>query len=317
MRELVAAEAVFGSVSRGDDDALSDRDVLLVDNDTQLLNHRRTDLQEEGSSVASYTFRKLDTLIGKGALFIQHLKAEAKIQRDVGGRLRSVLNSFRPKTCYYNDLKENAQLAGLAAVRPNTEEGALWAADVLYVATRNFGVLYLAQKGIYLFSYHRVLEALANDGVIATNAVPDLLKLRWAKSVYRSGGRISLAAAGEIVDRAIKARPDPSFPAGSVGLGPVEILSGSVELPQGSAAYHRLRNLERSYLALQAIYPARAISERLLRLKKWIENPRAYAFLAGKSESDLIMHMKSAGMVGIGPLFSQKTSVLTHLPSLP
>jgi hypothetical protein len=80
-----------------------------------------------------------------------------------------------------------------------------------------------------------------------------------------------------------------------------EILSGSVELPQGSAAYHRLRNLERSYLALQAIYPARAISERLLRLKKWIENPRAYAFLAGKSESDLIMHMKSAG-VGIGYL---------------
>jgi predicted nucleotidyltransferase len=295
MTELATAEAVFGSVSRGDHDALSDRDVLLVDDDTQLLNRRQADLEAEGSSVASYTFRKLDILAQRGALFIQHLKAEAEIQRDVGGRLRSTLDAFRPKRCYQDDLAENAQLAGLAAVRPNTGAGALWAADVLYVAIRNFGVLHLAQKGTYVFSYSRVLEALTDDRIITPTAVADLLKLRWAKSLYRSGQEIPLEAATEIVRRAIEARPDPLFPSCSIELGPIEILSRSVELPNGSPAYHRLRNLERSYLALQAIYPADSVSEDLGRLLTWIENPRAYAFLAGRLEPDLILLMKSAG----------------------
>jgi hypothetical protein len=296
MIQLPAAEAVFGSVSRGDDDRLSDRDVLLVDDDTHLLNRRQDDLEAEGSSVAAYTFSKLDTLVRKGALFIQHLKAEAKIKRDVGGRLRSTLDAFRPKMSYQEDLTSNARLAGLAAVRPNTRAGALWAADVLYVATRNFGVLYLAQKETYLFSYSRVLEALVDDGIITTEAAADLLKLRWAKSVYRSGDCITLDAATDIVERALRARPDPSFPTQSLSLAPLDVLSGSVELPDGSAAYYRLRNLERSYLALQAICPVRAVSEQLGKLSRWIANPRAYAFLAGKLEADLIVRMKSAGI---------------------
>ena len=294
MRALAAAEAVFGSVGRGDDDALSDRDVLLVDNNIELLDRRRIALEAEGSSVASYTFKKLDALVGKGALFVQHLKDEAHIIRDVGGRLRSTLDDFRPKNSYQVELMENAGLASLAATRPNTQRGALWAADVLYVATRNFGVLYLAQKGAYIFSYQRVLEALADGGVIPHSDLNDLLQLRWAKSLYRSGEQMSTNIAVEIVQRAIEARPDPSFPIQSAGLDPAGILSDLAELPRGSPAYHRLRNLERTYLALQAVDPACVPTENLAKLLRWIQNPRAYAVIAGRLEHDLITQMKGA-----------------------
>lgn len=282
MTDFAAAEAVFGSVSRGDDDALSDRDILLVDDDTQLLNRRQATLEAEGWSVASYTFGKLNALVSKGALFVQHLKDETNILRDVGGQFRLALDAFRPKRCYHADLITNSYLAGLAAIRPDTRAGALWAADVLYVATRNFGVLHLAQKGIYLFSYSRVLEALVDDAVITPSNLPHLLKLRLAKSLYRSGERIALGAAADMVQRAIEARPDPFFPRRSMGVKPVEILARSIELSRASPPYHRLRNLERTYLALQAVGRADAVSENLARLLRWIENPRAYAFLAGK-----------------------------------
>jgi hypothetical protein len=264
--EFAVAEAVFGSVSRGDDDALSDRDILIVDNDHQLLNRRQAALEAEGWSVASYTFGKLNALVSKGALFVQHLKDEAYILRDVGGRFRLTLDAFRPKRFYHDDLVKNSYLAGLTAIRPNTRAGALWAADVLYVATRNFGVLYLAQKGIYQFSYSRILEELVDDAIITPSALPHLLKLRLAKSLYRSGERIALGAAAEMVQRAIEARPDPSFPRRSIGLKPADILSRSTELSKSSPAYHRLRNLERTYLALQAVDPADVVSENLARL---------------------------------------------------
>ena|ERR1700730_10972121 len=177
MTRFAAAEAVFGSISRGDNDTLSDRDVLLVDDDTQLLKQRKAVLEEEGWSVASYTFAKLNSLVSKGALFVKHLQDEANILRDVDGRLRLTLDSFRPNTSYYDDLVENSQLANLAEIRPDTPEGSLWAADILYVATRNFGVLYLAQKGIYLFSYSRLLDALVENTVITRGDVCHLLKL--------------------------------------------------------------------------------------------------------------------------------------------
>ena len=69
MSGFAKAEAVFGSASRGDNDALSDRDILIVDTDIHLLNRRQAALEASGWSVASYTFAKLNALVRKGALF--------------------------------------------------------------------------------------------------------------------------------------------------------------------------------------------------------------------------------------------------------
>ena len=288
MTEFAAAEAIFGSASRGDSDALSDRDILIVDNDVYTLNQRQEALEASGWSVASYTFSKLDVLVKKGSLFIQHLKDEAKILRDVDGRLCSTLKAFQAKTSYRSEIEENARLAYLTAVWPNSRAGALWAADVLYVTTRNFGILQLAERGRYVFSYSEVLEALVKYGVIDEYALPDLLKLRLAKSFYRSRQHMSVGAATTIVKRAVEILPAQSFPTQAVAVTPNEILSGSHALPRKSPAYHRLRNLERTYLALLALYPARTTHKALATLAGWIENPRAYASFAAKLEGDLL-----------------------------
>lgn len=79
------AEAIFGSAARGDADAISDRDILIVDDDCDVLRKRSVILKNDGFSVASYTFRKLQALAQHGALFLQHLKLEAVIISDRRG----------------------------------------------------------------------------------------------------------------------------------------------------------------------------------------------------------------------------------------
>lgn len=298
MTELASAEAVFGSTGRGDGDALSDRDILIVDTDIGLLRRRQAVLEDSGWSVASYTFEKLNALALNGALFIQHLKGESDIVRDATGQLRHILSIFRPKTSYHCELAQNARLADLIATWPDTARGALWAADVLYVATRNFGILQLAQKQRYLFSYPNVLEALAESGIISSSALPDLLMLRLAKSLYRSGRVLTVEAAGSIVQRAIEALPKPSFPMHSVALNPVEVLSQATALSGVDPAYHRLRNLERIYLSFLALKPTSAATRSLAALARWIEDPRAYASFAAGLEDDLIARMLHMGGIG-------------------
>ncbi len=293
MNAFAAAEAAFGSISRGDNDALSDRDILIVDTDINLLKQRQTALEFSGWSVASYTFAKLDALIQKGSLFIQHIKDEAEIHRDEGGMLRSRLDYFQPKSSYRKEIMENTQLANLTSSWPKSARGALWAADVLYVATRNFGILHLAQKKRYLFSYSKLLKALADDGDIDVEAVPDLLKLRLAKSLYRSGEYVASDTVSDIVLRTIEVLPEQFFPKQSIAVTPVQILSEASTLPRKAPAYHRLRSLERIYVALLALKPD-SVPKELEALSQWIENPRAYAFFSTTHEHDLIDQMQSA-----------------------
>lgn len=293
MSAFASAEAVFGSASRGDSDALSDRDILIVDSDIAVLAKRQAELEALGWSVAAYTFAKLDALAAKGSLFVQHLKDEASIQRDQAGMLRARLDAFRPQASYAVELSENAELANLTAFWPNSRAGALWAADVLYVTVRNFGILHLAQKGKFVFSYSSVLEALVDDGAVAEAAVSRLLKLRFAKSLYRSGERISLAAASEILDGALSRLPAGAFPARSLPIDPAKTLQLARILPPGSPAYHRLRNLERLYISVQALDPKPQVMEKLAVLARWISNPRAYAAFAASLETKLVEQLKA------------------------
>lgn len=301
MTKLASSEAVFGSSSRGDSDALSDQDMLIVDNEVATLSARQKFLEAKGWSVASYTFIKLDFLSRKGSLFIQHLKDEAKILRDVDEGLSSTLMAFRPKESYQSEIAENSGLAQLVTMWPNTGAGALWAADVLYVFVRNFGILYLAEKKRYVFSYAAVLEGLAEDGVIEFASVSKLLKLRFAKSLHRSHQRISLSAASDIIGAAIETLPDEWFPKQTRPISPREAILRSHVLGPSSPAYHRLRNLERAYIALMAVKPDKRTQRNLSVLGKWIENPRAYASFAAGFEDELLVCMKnlvSEGSVG-------------------
>ncbi len=287
MSRLAASEATFGSVSRGDFDSLSDRDILIVDNDLEILRARTAELEQEGWSVAAYTFPKLEALSTRGALFLQHLKLEATVLRDQSDGLRKILTAFHPLHDYSKQISENHDLIELAANRPATSLGALWAADVLYVAARNWGIMTLAGVRCYKFSYSQVLEELAARNLISDQARHALLRLRLAKSLYRSGERVPKQRADIIVSEAVATTQPLVRGVTFSEVVPSVALNLCTSLHPTSPNYHRLRGIERSYVALQALRP-NALQDPLLdKLRRWIANPRAYANLASRHEQEI------------------------------
>lgn len=275
----VAAEAIFGSTARGDKDGLSDRDILIVDDSYGALRRRKLELEASGWSVAPYTFKRLGTLAERGSLFIQHLKAEAVILNDSGLRLAKLLDSYRPNSSYFPELLQNRALTGLLGGIPQGHIGALFAADLLYVVTRNFGVLRLANDGIYLFSYGDVVEALESLGAISTGTAENLYALRELKCSYRNGCFESGERAADKVLSALDGLPCDWFPKKIISKNAFEVLYEKV--PEvGSVPYLVLRDLERRYVALRELGLGEETEQKLPQLRAWIRDPRSYSGLA-------------------------------------
>lgn len=279
------AEAIYGSASRGDSDALSDRDILVVDSDVNVLRRRRQLLEQDGWSVATYTWKKLAHIAASQCLFIQHLKSESTILTDRRGRLESLLASFEPKGSYSKEIYANAELAEVTSVFPNTCRGHLWVADVLYVAMRNFGVLHLASKRQFVFGYAEILEALRIDGIISYCDVRGLLSLRELKNVYRDGCEFPTDIQAR-VRLAVRSIPKEVLTSGIHGVSAEHILNAWEAIPSCGATYLKVRNLEKLVIAACEIDPAISDDPEVLKLKRCIRDPRAYAtLLVGKEES--------------------------------
>lgn len=80
--------ALYGSVARGDVDADSDLDVLLVGENTDDLKvlQRRT---PAGASASGYTWNEIEAMRQYGSLFLHHLAADARVLAgDQSGRTR-------------------------------------------------------------------------------------------------------------------------------------------------------------------------------------------------------------------------------------
>lgn len=276
-----ASEAAFGSCARGDTDGLSDRDFLIVDDDLEVLRARATALKAGGLSVASYTFRKLENLAGRGALFIQHLRLEASISADRGGRLAALLATFCPKDGYEPELKDNARLASLIATVPAGPLLELWAADVLYVTVRNFGVLWLAGRGKYVFAYDRILDALHDEGVLDARGVADLRQLRFLKALYRSDHTGTIGVVRQKVLAALAGLPKNHFPATVRIVAAEEVLAAPAP-PAGAPSYMILRDLEKRMLAARSHSCAPFDDPALAALNEWVRDPRVYANLSAR-----------------------------------
>lgn len=273
-----SAEALFGSAARGDADALSDRDVLIVDVDVKVLAARSAELESQGASVASYTFAKLIALAAHGALFVQHLKLEAQVTRDVGGRLTRLLADFSPRADYSADIADNAALSALAGTVPTGARGMLLAADILYVGVRNHGVLSLAERGVHVYGFDAVTAGLETEGLVAPGGTRALGALRFLKCLYRNGEAGCGTAVRDTVEAALDVLPPTFFPTHIRALAPSRIIDAPP--PTGAAAYLVLRDLERRLVALQALGHDPALDADLARLARWITNPRAYASIS-------------------------------------
>jgi hypothetical protein len=256
--------------------------------DVDVLKFRRAELELEGWSVASYTWNKLNRLSENGALFIQHLKLESKVIRDDRGRLARLLNTFRPKENYDKEISRNASLASVALSYPSCNRGALWAADVLYICLRNFGILYLANMRKYTFAFNSILNDLVDCGCLLEEQANVLRQLRSMKSLYRNGSTIPFARAREILDEAAAAMPRGALSERCSPVAPKDVVVLAAKNSYaGLCSYGCLRNLEKIYVALIEIDKRYAHHPKLILLKRWIEHPRVYARVAEAGEEDL------------------------------
>ena len=64
--------AHFGSSLRNDFDKYSDKDLLIVAEDWATVNKLKANYQNQGWSVSTYTYSKLEYLSKQGNLFVKH-----------------------------------------------------------------------------------------------------------------------------------------------------------------------------------------------------------------------------------------------------
>ena len=182
---LSEAVALFGSICRKSTDALSDRDILIIDDDERVARGDAEKLTQQGWSVAKYSCRRLETLAMRRALFVQHLKLEARIIHDQRGRLRSVLENFQPAASYPDDIVQAQRLICLSENVPDSVQGLGWAFDVMAVGVRVLGIAHLANEGRYVFGFREIIDGLANINRVSKDDHYTLCRLRGFKSSYR------------------------------------------------------------------------------------------------------------------------------------
>lgn len=292
--DVVSSEAIFGSAARQSMDSMSDRDILIVDDDFFALCRRKACLEEQGWSVASYSFRRLQNLSRNGGLFVQHLKQESIIIVDHNNRLKEILGSFTPKSSYIDEISKNSNLSNLISYYPDTKRGALWAADMLYVTLRNFGILTLAGVGCYKFSFEEIVDSLQERGLIKCGAVKSsFLKLRFLKSLYRENSVCNSAPVISCINQCIEGlSASKAFPVRIKPVSPAYVIDVyRREYNENMGSYYCLRHLEKSIVSFYDLFP-RIAENDLKIINTWIKNPRNYAWASINESLHVHNYMK-------------------------
>lgn len=177
----------FGSVNRGDNDKYSDNDLLIVfPNDTDYDHSEYSDFVNNEYSISYYNYEKLEYVSKIGNLFIQHLKQQGEIVSDESGRLKEILNNYRPRSDYRSDLKDAFDFKSIFTNLPVNSIANGWVFDLLYIAVRNYLVFYAAVEGVYKFGYKELLSDYSSVFNLTSEDVERLLFLRIKKQAYRN-----------------------------------------------------------------------------------------------------------------------------------
>lgn len=248
--------AIFGSVARGDNDILSDRDLLVI-SENRAQSQSISVLRSQGFSPAAYTWHSFDLLARHRSLFLFHLKFESKIIKDDNDRLTKFLSSIEAPQNYSSTLSQSVALAELTSYVPNDEQLKLWAADVLAVAVRNYLVAFVARQGKYVFAYSSLID-IANESF---NLAPDekqaLLELRSWKALYRNKGQAARPPLGinriQLAQQAIASMTGARF--ADAQMAPHEFAHHLLNHSATSESwYHAVRRYEGAYRSIHAKY---------------------------------------------------------------
>ena len=182
------AIALFGSVARGDEDAFSDRDLLVVAHSPSTLYANKAVYETAGWSCTAYSWDRLHTAAEQGSLFVQHLKQEAIVLMESSHKLSHLLARFSAKGSYDSEFSGALSLLGsLVQYLPNCKAGPMWTLDTLSVGFRSLAVTKLANDGIYAFSNEAIINGMVHKGMINRSEGAKLMYLRKFKSLYRRG----------------------------------------------------------------------------------------------------------------------------------
>ncbi|MCP4383667.1 MAG: hypothetical protein GY798_20000 [Hyphomicrobiales bacterium] len=185
----VKSICVFGSAARKTTDALSDMDVLILAEDRGQRFQLKRLWEERGWSVSEFSPSRFLRLVGAGSLFVQHLKMEGLLLSDAGGWMRNVLDGAALKTSYLSDALKSVCLAKpLERLNPFDDvSNQPLAADLAYVAVRNFSICASADKGCLSFDYHDLVTGIRDAHGLNRRETTLLHSLREAKKAYRDG----------------------------------------------------------------------------------------------------------------------------------
>lgn len=177
--------AKFGSQLRSHFDKYSDKDLLVVAETIEELITLHKKYTKEGWSVSSYTYSKLEFLSQKGSLFISHLSNESEILIDSNSRFRNILDKHIHKCDFKQDLEDSRIYFKILDTIPDLSLGYAWFSDCVYVGLRNYLVFEYANKGVYEFSYLKLIERLYFENKIDNKELFILRQLRILKYNYR------------------------------------------------------------------------------------------------------------------------------------
>ena len=217
MKAEINSTALYGSRARKDFDIHSDNDLLVVSDSFENQYGIEKAFNDKGYSCSAYTFRKLEILSDKKALFIQHLKQDATILSDKDGRLQNLLINYSPKDNYDNEIKETVAYFDLLKYIPDTVEGIGWAFDIIAIGLRNYNILQLANHKIYEFSLNNILKNSQGLFNLSNDEVSLLVNTRIVKKNYRDKHyqliptKYELNATIEIIEKRYSIRIKPIF----------------------------------------------------------------------------------------------------------
>lgn len=179
----------IGSASRGDFDATSDRDALLIGSVAEL-NRAMQKLEVGGWSVTAMTAEKFSFLASSGSLFLKHAIDEGRVLSDGDGLWPSLKRSWR-YGAYREEIEDNLDQLRVLRSIPNSNHGCLVAIDIIVCSIRNILIRRLASKGLFVFSWGQISQEGKKVACIPVGAWSALQWARRCKNLHRVGYQVA------------------------------------------------------------------------------------------------------------------------------
>lgn len=177
----------FGSSKRGDLDATSDRDVLLIGDNWRDLIEEKELHTKKGHSVTCFTRDRVSYLVSTGNLFFKHIKDEGVLVSGSQEKYNRLMAAWSPATSYVDEIEQNLDILEVLSYTPRSQWGMLVAIDIIISSVRNILIRRLADLGMYIFSWESVMETAADLGQIRNIDIELYLLSRRIKNLYRQG----------------------------------------------------------------------------------------------------------------------------------